>query len=87
MDIFMTRGQVASSEMVPRDPSERRDEVRQCASYGDSSTHVTDVTLFGMCKNANVIAIILVPEPALASFASVINHTHLVPTIATEVLA
>jgi hypothetical protein len=73
--------------MVPRDPSERRDEVRQRARYGDSSTHVTDVTLFCVCEDANVIAIILVPEPALASFAIFINHTHLMPTIATEVLA
>ena len=68
-------------------PLERRDEVRQRARYGDSSTHVTDVTLCGMCKTANMIAIILIPEPALASFASVINHTHLMLTIATEVLA
>lgn len=67
--LMMMRGEVASSEMVPRDPSERRDEERQRVRDGDPDTHVTDVTVFGMCQTANLIAVILRLEPTLAPFA------------------
>lgn len=67
--LMMIRGEVASSKMVPRDPSVRRDEVRQLVRDGNPATHVTDVTLFGMCQIASPIAVILKLEPTLTLFA------------------